>query len=81
MRLNRCGYDAQITHSCALHHAGSQTVARQDVRKELGDFPVLNKPKFFKKWSLEHRLGDQMMVHNSVVILNGQDEYPKRVIK
>ena len=77
MRLNRAGYDMAITHSVALHHFGSQTVARQDVRAQLGDFYKDGLPKFYKKWGLDHLIGQQFMVHNSILSINGQN-YPSK---
>lgn len=75
MRLNRAGYTMEITHSVALHHFGSQTVARPDVKQQTGDFYKAGLPKFLNKWNLQHLAGKQFMVHNSIFIV-GKEEYP-----
>lgn len=75
MRLKRAGYNMRITHNVALHHWGSQTVARDDVKGQLGNFYQRNRPSFYKKWGISHRFSEPFSVHNSILII-GNDQYP-----
>ena len=79
MRMNRIGYDMRVTHSTALHHFGSQTVARSDVKAQTGDFYHKGIPVFYRKWGIQEHLGKQFMVHNSILTVDGH-QYPSERI-